>query len=99
MPQAHSLLLAFAVAALVGCGDASVESRPRMSEAEVLAIAEPAMASRFSESFEAHRPYHAKLNANMWRIHGTLPSGSIGGTPEAEVRDSDGELIRVYHTQ
>lgn len=84
-----------------GCqsGCQSGSSGARLSETEVLKIAEPAMAKRFPESYPKHKPYHAELKDGIWTIRGTLPPDVLGGTPEATVRDSDGKLVEVFHTQ
>ncbi len=81
--------------AFIGC----TGSHPRMTEAQVLAVAEPALRARFPETFDATRPYHARCTNGVWWVHGTLPKDTQGGTPEAEVRDSDGKILTVYHTQ
>lgn len=80
-----------------GCQPGS--SGARLSETDVLKIAEPAMAKRFPESYPKHKPYHAELKDGIWTIRGTLPPDVVGGTPEATVRDSDGKLVEVFHTQ
>jgi len=82
---------------LTGC--ATGLPHARMTKAQVLSVAEPAMAARFAESVPKHRPYHADLSNGVWHVWGTLPQDVRGGTPEAKVRDSDGKVLEVYHTQ
>lgn len=77
-----------------------LESRmTRRSELQVLAIAEPELRARFPETFDAHKPYHAEYSNGLWWVHGTLPKDTCGGTPEARVRDKDGKIVELYHTQ
>ena len=82
---------------LSGCGSHSSESR--MTEAVVLEVAKPAMAKRFPESYLEHKPYHASFQDGVWTVRGTLSKNVVGGTPEATVRDADGKVIEVFHTQ
>jgi len=96
MMKTGTLLLSV-VLLLSGCDTGSPGAR--LSEAAVLEIAEPAMAKRFPESYLEHKPYHAELKNGIWTVTGTLPPGVVGGTPEATVRDSDGKVIEVFHTQ
>ena len=100
MPQTTKLamFLFLGVAHLVGCSD-TADQQPRLTEAEVLAIAEPMMAVRFPDSFDKYRPYQAEFHGGKWHVLGTLPDSAVGGTPEAEVRDADGEILHVFHTQ
>jgi len=79
---------------LVGC----TPSR-RLTESQVLAVAETAMKERFPQDFEAHRPYHAELKKDGWYVRGTLPTNTLGGTPEALVDGDSGKLLKVWHTQ
>lgn len=71
----------------------------RLSEAQVLKIAEPLMKKKFQESYHASKPYHAELNNGIWSVRGTLPPLKAGGTPEAKIRDIDGAVVKVFHTQ
>ncbi len=83
------------LAALAGCTGA-----PRhLTEAQVLAAAEPAMKAQFPDGFEEDRPYHAELKDGIWWVHGTLPTNAVGGTAEASVEDRTGRVLRVWHTQ
>jgi len=87
-----------------GCADAEPPPlhgamQPRMNEAEVIVIAEAEMLRHFTDTFQTYRPYHAKYDNGVWHVTGMLPPGVVGGTPEVEIRDHDGKVIRVYHTQ
>lgn len=84
-------------AALPACHSAT--TTPRMSPTAVLALAEPAMQSHFPADFESKKPYHSEFYDGIWHVRGTLPADTIGGTPEAEIRDLNHALLRVYHTQ
>jgi hypothetical protein len=77
----------------------SNDTQARITAAEAVAIAEPALAAGFPDSFEDCRPYRADYRDGIWHVRGTLPEGMLGGTPEAEVRDADGEILRIFHTQ
>jgi hypothetical protein len=46
-----------------------------------------------------HKPYRATLAAGIWTVRGTLPPGTIGGSPVAEIAKDDGRIIRVFHEQ
>jgi hypothetical protein len=74
--------------------DGDLRPQPWLSERQVLAIAEPVLSKKFPESFNADRPYHATYLDGVWHVRGTLPEDWRGGTPEAEIRDADGAIIR-----
>lgn len=59
----------------------------------------PAIQKQFSNNFEQCRPYRAQFGEGIWHVRGTLPTNALGGTPEADVSDDTGEVIRVYHSQ
>jgi hypothetical protein len=92
------ILLIF-LAAVLGCNTAN-PPRKRLSEAQVLAIADRALKAEMPPAYVAkYKPYRAELRDGIWHVFGTLPSGWVGGTPEARVRDSDGEVLQVFHSQ
>jgi hypothetical protein len=70
-----------------------------MTEAEVLAAALPEMRRAFSFGIDREGPFKASLKDGVWHVSGTLPPRTAGGTAEADVRDSDGKILRVFHTQ
>jgi hypothetical protein len=39
------------------------------------------------------------IREGVWKVSGSLPGGGRGGTPEATVRDSDGKVLEVFHSQ
>ena len=43
------------------------------------------------------KPYKARLNKDIWIVDGSLPKGSPGGVPEAEISKQDGRIIRISH--
>lgn len=46
---------------------------------------------------EGKKPYHAFLKNGIWHVNGTLPKNTLGGVPVAEIRASDGKVLRVSH--
>ena len=72
----------------------------RLTEAQVLPIAERALKAKMPPEYvDKYVPYRAELRDGIWNVFGTLPGGGPGGTPEARVRDSDGEVLQVFHSQ
>ena len=87
---------------LMGCNNEHPPPKegPRLTEAEVLPIAEKALKAKMPPEYvDKYKPYRAELRDGIWNVFGTLPDGGPGGTPEARVRDSDGEVLRVFHSQ
>ena len=85
-----------AVAALFGCANFS---QPQLTAAEAMQIATSALQNEFPENFDAYQPYTARYSMGVWYVSGTLPSGRFGGTPEADVDDSSGKVVRIAHAQ
>jgi hypothetical protein len=88
--------------AATGCNKANPppKKESRLTEAQVLPIAERALKAKMPpEHVDRYKPYRAELRDGIWNVFGTLPGGGAGGTPEAKVRDSDGEVIEVFHSQ
>jgi hypothetical protein len=98
MTRRRVMILAAGLAAMTAI---AALLRPRMTEAEVLQIAEPVLEAAFPRGFPQGRPYHAKFSpvAGVWHVRGTVPPGAFGGTPEAKVRDSDRHILHVTATQ
>ena len=97
MRSCTCILVVF-LAAAIGCKNAKKE--PRLTEAQVLPIAEKALKAKMAPEYvDKYKPYHAELRDGIWNVFGTLPGGGPGGTPEARVRDSDGEVLEVFHGQ
>ena len=49
------------------------------------------------EQIEKEKPYKATLKDGIWYVSGSLPTGWIGGTAEAEIAKDDGRIIRITH--
>lgn len=84
---------------LVNSDSDSNPQDPRMTEAMAIAIAAREMSRKFPDSFERCKPYRARLADGVWQVYGTVPGGGPGGTPEAHVRDSDGSVLKTFHSQ
>lgn len=93
--RTREVTICLVLVATAGCTSAS----KHLTEAQVLAAAEPAMKGKFPDGFEEDRPYNAELKGGIWWVHGTLPTNIAGGTAEASVEDSSGRILRVWHTQ
>jgi hypothetical protein len=101
MRSSVCLLVVF-LAAAIGCNKENPppEPEPRLTEAQVLSLAERALKAKMPPEYvDKYKPYRAVLRDDIWHVFGTLPGGGPGGTPEARVRDSDGEVLQVFHTQ
>jgi hypothetical protein len=98
MNQAACILVA--ILAAVGCDGRPTKDGPRLTEAEAVGAALPAMkADMPPEYVDKYRPYRAELADGVWTVSGTAPGGGPGGTPAAHVRDRDGKVLGVFHTQ
>lgn len=73
--------------------------RARLTGRQAIDIASAAMSDEFPESFKKHQPYRARFTNAVWHVYGTIPGGGPGGTPEALIRDADGVVVTVFHTQ
>src|SRR4051812_28691807 len=85
--------------ATTSCSHSShaITAKPRMTESEVLAVAETAMTERYPELVAAHRLYQATFWRGVWDVFATVPDGIRGGgAPETSVRDSDGRVLGVF---
>ena len=92
------ILVVFLVPA-IGCNNGNPPPR-RLSEAEVVPIAERALKAAMPPGHvDKYKPYRAEFQDGIWNVFGTLPGGGAGGTPEARVRDRDGEVLQVFHSQ
>jgi hypothetical protein len=79
---------------------AIAEPNPRMTEREVVAVGMRAIAAKFRWSVGKHYPYAAYYRSDgTWRVgvpHLDDPHLLGGGEPNAEVRDRDGKVLKVY---
>ena len=77
-------------------------AEPRMSKPQVIAVAKRAIEARFAWAAAKHYRYDAFFeNDGTWGVYvphphkpGVLEFG--GGDPNAEVRDRDGKVMKVY---
>ena len=49
------------------------------------------------EHIASERPFHATLSGGVWHVRGSLPRGMAGGVAEADIRGSDGKVLRIMH--
>jgi NTF2 fold immunity protein len=100
--RSFACVLVFFSAVAIGCNNEQPPRKlePRLTEAEVLPIAERALKAKMPPEYvDKYKPYRAELRDGIRNVFGTLPGGGAGGTPEARVRDSDGEVLQVFHSQ
>jgi hypothetical protein len=80
--------------------DPTLSLDSRLTEDQVLAIVEPALNAKMGPEYVSkYKPYRAEIREGVWKVSGSLPGGGRGGTPEATVRDSDGKVLEVFHSQ
>jgi len=61
------------------------------NEKTAIRIAEAVWLPIYGDSIYRSKPFKANLvDDSIWVVEGSLPKGSIGGTPYAEIRKSDG---------
>ena len=72
---------------------------PVETEAEAIELGVEAIEEEWPDSYLDFKPYRAFLEKGAWRVVGTSPRGVRGGVPYAEVRASDGAVIRTALTQ
>ena len=74
------------------------QPNPRMSERDVVAVGMRAIAAEFPWSVDKHYPYAAYYRSDRtWRVAVPYLDGpGLGGEPNAEVRDRDGKVLKVY---
>jgi hypothetical protein len=79
---------------------AFADPKPRMSKEQVIAVAKHAIAATFPWSTAKHYRYDAFFQADgTWGVyvpHPGQPNMLGGGDPNAEVRDRDGKVLKVY---
>jgi hypothetical protein len=87
---------------------AQVERVPDVSTA--VSIAERAFIKRYGDKLiESERPFSATLRNGVWHVSGTVycrdakgnqvKGPCTGGTAEADLRPSDGQIQRLIHTK
>ena len=62
-------------------------------------IAEAVWLPIYGEDIYDKQPFIAEYNKffGYWAVRGTLPEGSLGGVPEAQIRKRDGKVMFVIH--
>ena len=74
--------------------------KPRMSKEQVIVVAKRAIAAKFPWSAAKHYRYDAFFQSDgIWGVyvpHPEQPDMLGGGDPNAEVRDRDGKVLKVY---
>jgi hypothetical protein len=67
-------------------------------EKTAVRIAEAVLIPVYGETqIVGQRPFKAQLRNGVWTVKGSLPQGIDGGTALAEIRRSDGKIIRISH--
>ena len=80
----------------------SVPGKPLVvgSPDAAITAAKEAWKSKYSaENVAKSEPYAARFENGEWHVFGTLPSGAIGGTPEASVCAVDGSVSATWYGQ
>ena len=79
---------------------AAASAKPHMSKREVIAVAERAIAVKFPWSVIKHYHYDAFYQSDgTWGVYVPNPDKPDmfgGGEPNAEVRDPDAKVLKVY---
>lgn len=95
-------LFTLQTAALAGASPAKPIHRPATGyvpdETTAIRIAVAAWEPIYGpKTIAREKPCHAALKAGVWTVEGSLPRGQLGGGAVAEIRQSDGCLLRVSH--
>ena len=81
-----------------------------LDSATAVSIAEDALTKRYGKkAIESERPFIASLSDSVWHVRGTLyckdKKGNVikdvcvGGVAMADIRQSDGRILRTGHTK
>lgn len=63
-------------------------------------IAEPILANVYGqELIDQEKPFSINLENNIWIIEGHIESGVKGGVAYMEIRKSNGEILKIIHTE
>ena len=49
------------------------------------------------KNIASERPFRVTLRGGVWHVNGSLPALSPGGVAEADIRRSDGSVLRIIH--
>jgi hypothetical protein len=67
-------------------------------EKTAIAIAEAVLIPIYGkEQIEAEKPFHAKLNDNIWTVEGSLPEGWTGGVAMVQLSKRDARVSKIEH--
>ena len=66
-------------------------------ETTAIKIAEAVWLPIYGEHIKDEQPFRAKLIGDVWYVEGSLPEHSFGGVAEAQIRKTDGSILRVSH--
>lgn len=70
------------------------------NEETAISIAEAVWLPIYGRLIYDSKPFRAQLvDDSIWVVEGTLPKGSLGGTPYVEIQKSDGKILKVSHGQ
>ena len=105
-----TLFTAIAIAAVVAQQANNARSGAVLDEATAVQIAEKALARVYGmKKIESERPFKTTLRDGIWYVGGTLyckdehgkriVGACIGGVAMAEVRQSDGRVLKATHTK
>jgi hypothetical protein len=86
----------------------SLMTSPKVDEATAVRIAEKALAKIYGkDKIDSEKPFKAILSDGVWHVGGTLhckdmngndTTVCVGGVAMADVRESDGKVLRTGHT-
>ena len=95
----YTLALTLMSAASALCPTVVPEAARRITTADAaVAAAKLAWRAKFSDSVvQRSEPYRANLHNGSWQVFGTLPAGFRGGTPEAVICASNGQVVKIAH--
>jgi hypothetical protein len=92
-----SMLARLIVVVCAVCQNAAAEpgTEPRMTKQKVIAAAKKAIEARYSGATKGY-PFDAVFQNNgIWGVYAPRLSRG-GGEPNAEVRDRDGKVLKIY---
>jgi hypothetical protein len=102
------LAIAMALSGLCQTTEATRQKVP--DSATAISLAEKALAKMYGKKvIDSERPFNASLSDGVWHVTGTLyckdEKGNVvkdvcvGGVAKADVRQSDGRVLRTGHTK
>lgn len=64
-----------------------------------VAVAEAILVPIYGEKVLGQRPFIARLKKDEWRVHGSLPEGTLGGTAVIFIKKKNGAVTYINHTK